>query len=101
MAFDESALLRSFPEVALAFGYGSGVFSQVGGDESSSSAMVDFIFAVDDPAEWHRRNLALNRPHYSALGSAGQWRPPRGVAGALLTLSSLRRWRRSGLGPGA
>lgn len=54
-----------FPPVAYAFAYGSGVFHQpglygrdrtgsdkeVGGD--TAGPMLDYIFAVNDPTEWH------------------------------------------------
>ena len=33
--------------------------------------MLDLVFAVDDPVEWHRTNLQCNRHHYSALKHLG------------------------------
>ncbi|MFW5704372.1 MAG: phosphatidate cytidylyltransferase [Nanoarchaeota archaeon] len=69
------------PEVAIA--YGSGVFSQKGYGEDEKP-MVDFIFGVDEPKLWHKRNLRLNRKDYSiimgffgpyALGSINQLSP--------------------------
>lgn len=33
--------------------------------------MMDFIFAVRDPQEWHKENMALNPKHYSALRFGG------------------------------
>lgn len=33
--------------------------------------MLDLILAVDDPLEWHRANIAMNRKHYSFLASFG------------------------------
>ena len=50
----------------LAFAYGSGVFQQRGHDDMKKN-MIDFIFAVDNPTEWHRENLEMNRKHYSFL----------------------------------
>ena len=38
--------------------------------------MIDFVFAVDNPVEWHAENLRRNASHYSALG----WLGPRTVA---------------------
>ena len=32
-----------------------------------SKNMIDFIFAVDNPGEWHRENMAVNLDHYSFL----------------------------------
>ena len=37
--------------------------------------MIDFIFAVDDPVAWHRKNLQKNPEHYSALRILG----PKGI----------------------
>ncbi|XP_072178668.1 phosphatidate cytidylyltransferase, mitochondrial-like [Diadema setosum] len=68
-------ILGNFPgEISLAFAYGSGAFKQLG--NASENNMLDFIFVVDDPKEWHRKNLQSNRHHYSALGILG----PRTVA---------------------
>ena len=33
--------------------------------------MLDLIFAVDDPLEWHRDNLQWNSHHYSFLRHFG------------------------------
>lgn len=54
------AILRHFPPVQHAFAYGSGVFDQpdlysAADRASGAGPMVDFIFAVEDPAEWHRK----------------------------------------------
>lgn len=65
-------LLGEFPPTRFAFGYGSAVFSQSGYSvEDTASAMTDLVFAVDDPAEWHRENIAANRAHYSGLAALG------------------------------
>lgn len=54
-AFDR--LLHDFPTVQAAFGYGSGIFRQHGAAAAGrpSQAMLDFIFAVRDPLEWHEQ----------------------------------------------
>ena len=50
----------------MAFAYGSGVFQQQGHSDMSKN-MLDFIFAVDNPIEWHQENMKLNGSHYSFL----------------------------------
>ncbi|KAL0584164.1 hypothetical protein ABG067_005938 [Albugo candida] len=57
------ALEETFPPVKLSFAYGSAVFQQH--TSNSSGAIMDFIFAVDDPIKWHEENLTRNRAHYS------------------------------------
>ena len=52
-----SAVLQQFPPVTQAFAYGSGVYRQpglyrLGGDDKP---MLDFIFAVDTPTQWHEQ----------------------------------------------
>ncbi|XP_064121600.1 phosphatidate cytidylyltransferase, mitochondrial-like isoform X1 [Macrobrachium nipponense] len=65
------SILQAFPKgYSLAFAYGSGVFKQVG-HKSVRDNMMDFIFAVKDPLQWHQTNLALNPKHYSALRYGG------------------------------
>ena len=91
-----SAVLDVVPEVEHAFGYGSGVFGQpqasasdighadavrrASGDAASAptrgtpNAMVDYVFAVRSPLEWHAENMRRNPSHYAphlrALGPA-------------------------------
>jgi translocator assembly and maintenance protein 41 len=90
-----SAVLEVVPEVEHAFGYGSGVFAQpqasasddahadavrrASGDAASASTrgtptMVDYVFAVRSPLEWHAENMRRNPSHYAphlrALGPA-------------------------------
>ena len=36
--------------------------------------MLDLVFAVDDPLEWHKQNLSRNRRHYSFLRNLGPGR---------------------------
>nr|CAG4645551.1 EOG090X06VP [Lynceus sp. MCZ IZ 141354] len=38
--------------------------------------MLDLIFVVEDPFEWHQENFKVNRKHYSAL----KWLGPAGIA---------------------
>lgn len=69
------AVLEDVPPVNHAFGYGSGVLPQPLRDDEGPSAsardhaatgsVVDFVFAVDDPRAWHRRNMAMNPSHYA------------------------------------
>ncbi|ELU03060.1 hypothetical protein CAPTEDRAFT_92307 [Capitella teleta] len=65
-------IMRHFPQKnkTFAFAYGSGVFQQQGHNDKSAN-MLDFIFAVDDPQEWHKQNMARNPKHYSFLRYLG------------------------------
>ena len=78
------ALLDELPPVEFSFAYGSGVFQQAGydplstpppsgdnGADYSNLPMLDLVFAVRNPTEWHRENLEKNRHHYSALRFLG------------------------------
>lgn len=60
-----AAVLEEFPAVQHAFAYGSGVFVQPGLYTAASQAqgpMLDFMFAVDSPEEWHdQANLLLRK----------------------------------------
>lgn len=49
----------------MAFGYGSRVIKQEG--NLNGGDLIDVIFAVDDPLEWHKENLIRNNQHYSIL----------------------------------
>ncbi|TMW69317.1 hypothetical protein Poli38472_001473 [Pythium oligandrum] len=60
-----TALDAAFPPVQFAMAYGSGVFAQKNHDASTS--MIDLVFAVDDPKQWHAANLERNAGHYSFL----------------------------------
>ena len=66
------SILSHFPQrcMRMAFAYGSGVFQQLGHGDMSKN-MIDMIFVVDDPAQWHRENIARNSKHYSALKHLG------------------------------
>jgi len=54
--------------IAYAFAYGSGVFKQKGYENEKKKPLVDYVFAVDDPLEWHRINFEQFQQHYSGLG---------------------------------
>ena len=58
-----AAVLQQFPPVAHAFAYGSGVFRQPGLYPlgSGDRPMLDFIFAVDAPAQWHAQVRSNHR----------------------------------------
>ena len=61
-------VLKQFPPISFAFAYGSGVIAQKSYDykkKGSDLPMIDLIFAVDDPIEWHEENMRLNSSHYS------------------------------------
>lgn len=89
-------VLEDLPHVQHAFAYGSGVIVQpdLYDHSSTNKPMLDFIFAVDDPVDWHAQvlflpkaqasvcdpvltwlvqlqNLQQNRNHYSILGGLG------------------------------
>ncbi|KAK3093251.1 hypothetical protein FSP39_013269 [Pinctada imbricata] len=71
-------ILCNFPDgIDMAFAYGSAVFKQEGQDEAQKkSNMLDFIFVVNDPLEWHSQNLKANNSHYSFLKYLG----PKAIA---------------------
>lgn len=48
-------VLEDIPHVQHAFAYGSGVIVQpdLYHHSSTNKPMLDFIFAVDDPIDWH------------------------------------------------
>lgn len=59
-------LLSDFPEVGLAFAYGSGVFTQ-NNNANTKDNMLDVVFVVEDSFKWHKSNLRLNKSHYSII----------------------------------
>jgi len=59
-------VLKRFPEVNFACAYGSGVFPQRG-QSDNQRPMIDFIFGVDNPKEWHKENMKVNGRDYSGL----------------------------------
>jgi len=54
--------------IAYAFAYGSGVFKQKGYENEKKKPLVDYVFAVDNPFEWHKINFEQFQNHYSGLG---------------------------------
>lgn len=60
------SVLQEFPPVQHAVAYGSGVFAQPGLYSKAhangivpNSPMIDLIFAVEDPLQWHRQVCIL------------------------------------------
>lgn len=53
-------VLEDIPHVQHAFAYGSGVIVQpdLYDHSSTNKPMLDFIFAVDDPVDWHAQVLS-------------------------------------------
>lgn len=64
LSFNEESLIDHY-EPDFAFGYGSGVFQQEGYAEGEKP-MVDLVFGVNSPTEWHERNIARNPGDYAA-----------------------------------
>lgn len=57
-------ILRDFPRnLKFCFAYGSGVFKQK--NNESSSNMLDLIFVVRNPYQWHAENIRRNPEHYA------------------------------------
>lgn len=57
-------ILREFPRnLKFCFAYGSGVFKQK--NNESSSNMLDLIFVVRNPYQWHSENMRRNPDHYA------------------------------------
>ena len=65
-------MVQHFParHLRMVFAYGSGVFQQEGHQDVSKN-MVDFVFVVDEPGDWHEQNLIRNSDHYSFLRHFG------------------------------
>ena len=59
--------LNESPEVVAAFGYGSGVFKQLGYD-SKEKPQIDLILIVNDMKLWHKENIKKNPKDYSFIG---------------------------------
>lgn len=66
-------ILSRFPDkLAFCFAYGSGVKKQSGYTEAAlKETLIDLIFCVDDPLQWHTRNIAMNPSHYSFMRFLG------------------------------
>lgn len=52
--------------IQYAFGYGSGVFKQ-SGYNGKDKPQIDLIIAVNDPMEFHSKNIRENSSHYSLM----------------------------------
>lgn len=66
-------ILTRFPkDFAFCFAYGSGVKKQAGYTEATiKETLIDLIFCVDDPLQWHTQNIAMNPSHYSFMRFLG------------------------------
>jgi mitochondrial translocator assembly and maintenance protein 41 len=84
-------LLSKFPQGSFCFAYGSKVFPQIGYDNHQDSdeklnksnalahdakqktkpLMIDLLFTVENPFQWHEQNLQLNPSHYSSMRLLG------------------------------
>lgn len=66
-------ILTRFPKkFAFCFAYGSGVKKQSGYTEAAlKETLIDLIFCVDDPLQWHTQNIAMNPSHYSFMRFLG------------------------------
>ena len=54
------------PKVIAAYGYGSGVFKQVGYTEKDMP-QLDLLLIVDDLKKWHQDNMKLNPKDYAFI----------------------------------
>lgn len=59
--------LNKRPDVVASFGYGSGVFKQLGYDKKEI-AQIDLILIVSDIKNWHQENIKKNPQDYSFIG---------------------------------
>lgn len=78
-------ILTKFPpNLSLGFGYGSAVKKQADDNDESNniqtelpassptpSKMIDLMFAVENPYQWHAQNVMRNPSHYSFMRSLG------------------------------
>jgi translocator assembly and maintenance protein 41 len=62
-----ASFVEKRPRAEAAFGYGSGVFKQVGYD-TKSHPQRDVIFLVSDLKKWHLENMDRNPEDYSLIG---------------------------------
>lgn len=58
--------LKERPNVVAAFGYGSGVFKQLG--YTNEKTQIDLILVVSDIKKWHQENIKKNPKDYSFIG---------------------------------
>ena len=59
--------LNERPDVVAAFGYGSGVFKQLGYN-NKEKPQIDLILIVSNIIEWHKKNIDKNPKDYSFIG---------------------------------
>ena len=59
--------LNQRPEVIGAFGYGSGIFKQLGYD-NKEKPQIDLILVVENLRKWHEENIKKNPKDYSLIG---------------------------------
>lgn len=77
-------ILSKFPQGSFCFAYGSGVKKQVGYDEvlphssvqkavasPRKPVMIDLMFTVENPYQWHAQNMLKNPSHYSSMSLFG------------------------------
>lgn len=65
-----SRILSRFPQrFSFCFAYGSGVKLQATKDVKHN--MIDLVYSVNNPKQWHEENLLKNSRHYSALKYLG------------------------------
>ncbi|RZC38249.1 mitochondrial translocator assembly and maintenance protein 41 -like, partial [Asbolus verrucosus] len=61
-----SRILAKFPQnVTFCFAYGSAVKKQL--SNKNKENMIDLIYCVDNPTNWHESNMKTNYSHYSGL----------------------------------
>lgn len=84
-------ILSKFPASSFGFAYGSGVKQQIGYDDTATShlqkdpratstttspaskkfVMIDLLFTVENPYQWHGQNMLNNPSHYSSMRHLG------------------------------
>jgi len=62
----DDKILSHFPPVEFAFAYGSAIFPQ-DGYKQNDKVVADYIWAVDSPDEWHKKNIKQNPNHYATI----------------------------------
>ena len=62
LPFDPERLLEKYHHPDFAFAYGSGVFTE---QAPKGATQIDIIFGVQDPREWHAKNISENPGDYS------------------------------------
>lgn len=59
--------LKERPSTVASFGYGSGVFKQLGYN-NNDKVQIDLILVVNDIKKWHEENMKKNPKDYSFIG---------------------------------